>query len=152
MHKFKIAPHVGIGPILLGASRDSVRAALSASGYPLESSEDSLDYFASSGIQIEYGPDGCADFIGIACGKTYRLTYYDVDVFNTPADEIFDLIARRDNSGDWPFDASGFVFPNQIVTLWEADEQYDRLGGEQRPIWAQVGLGNERYLEAVNEI
>ena len=67
-------------------------------------------------------------------------------------DEHHALIAGRDNSGDWPFDASGFVFPNQIVTLWEADEQYDRLGGEQRPIWALVGLGNQRYLEAVRAV
>lgn len=151
MHDFPITPHVGIGPILLGASRSAVRAALADIGFPFESSRGSLDYFANASIQVEFGSDERADFIGVACDRAYRLSYYGTDVFDTVADRVFALIATRDNS-EHQFDPSGFVFPNQIITLWEADEQYDRLGNCKRPIWAQVGIGNHRYFESIQAI
>jgi hypothetical protein len=152
MHQFEITPHIGIGPIHLGATRETIRAALTSLGFALKSSRGSIDYFASAAIQVEYGGDDHADFIGVSCHRDYSLIYYGTNVFDTVADQIFALMSDRDNSGSHVFDRSGFVFPNQIVTLWEADEQYDRLGGEQRPIWAQVGLGNQRYLDAIRKI
>ena len=152
MQELRITPHVGIGPILLGASREAVRSALASIGFALESSLRLLDYFANAAIQVEYGPDERADFIGVSCHGDYSLTYYGTNVFDTIAERVFSIVAARDDSSDHTFDRSGCVFPTQIVTLWEADEQYDRLGGEQRLIWAQVGLGNNRYLDAINAI
>jgi hypothetical protein len=100
---------------------------------------------------VEFDGDHSAQFIGIACHPAYRLSYRGVNVFDVPANELFALIASFDGSGSHEFNANEYEFPNQIVTLWEADEQYDRLGGEQRPMWGQVGLGNQRYLEAIRK-
>lgn len=152
MQELKIIPHVGIGPILLDDSRENVRSALATIGFDLESSRERVDYFAEAAIQVEYGADDCADFIGVACQHDYSVTYFGTNVFDMVAEDVFALIAARDASGEHAYDQSGFVFPNQIVTLWEADEQYDRLGGEERLIWGQVGLGNKRYLDAINAI
>ena len=38
------------------------------------------------------------------------------------------------------------------VTLYEADEQYDHKGGPSRVIWGQIGIGDARYLAAIDEI
>ena len=35
------------------------------------------------------------------------------------------------------------------MTLWGADEQYDSLGNQSKPVWAQVGIGGEDYAAAV---
>ncbi|EPJ81519.1 hypothetical protein CFII68_18785 [Pseudomonas sp. CFII68] len=44
------------------------------------------------------------------------------------------------------------MFPNQILTLWDADEQYDRQGGERREVWGQVGIGTNAYMAAIRAI
>ncbi|WP_139213161.1 hypothetical protein [Pseudomonas kilonensis] len=44
------------------------------------------------------------------------------------------------------------MFPNQILTLWDADEQYDRQGGERREVWGQVGIGTSAYMAAIRAI
>ena len=152
MQELAITPHVGIGPILLGASRQAVRLAVVGIGFPLESSRKALDYFAQASIQVEYGDDDTVEFIGICYHRDFTVTYYGINVFDTVAPELFAAIAAREASGDSVFDPSEYVFPNQIITLWEADEQYDRIGGEERLVWAQVGVGNHRYLEAIRAI
>ena len=152
MQELSITPHVGVGPVSLGADRESVRAALRTAGFNLESSRGSLDYFADASIQVEYGADGTAEFIGVSQHRAYSLTYFGMNVFDTTAEEVFAAIAAREGAATPAFESSGYVFPEQIVTLWEADEQYDRLGGRQRVIWAQVGLGDHRYLQAIRVI
>jgi hypothetical protein len=152
MQEFRIEPHVGIGPILLGAARDDVRAALFSLSFPLRISRGRSDYFCDSSIQVEFGDDDRADFIGCSCCLHYTLTYRGTNVFDVPAEELFALIADNDGSGPHSFNPAEYRFPKQILTLWEADCQYDRLGSEQRSVWGQVGLGNQRYLDDVLRI
>ncbi len=75
-----------------------------------------------------------------------------MDVFSLEASELFSLVTAADGSGPHEFTASEYLFPGQIITLWDADEQYDRRGGETRPVWAQVGIGNPAYVEALSLI
>lgn len=147
----RIEPGVGVGPILLGESRPVVREVLSNLGFPLESTRGSLDYFCGASIQVEFGVDDRADFIGLSWHGAYKLTYYEIDVFDTEARRLFELVAEHENSGGdhHRFDTAEYIFPGQILTLWEADEQYDHMGSGQRLIWAQVGIGSRRYLAAV---
>ena len=152
MHEFQIEPHVGIDPVRLGASRSEARAALSSIGFPLENARGALDYFCEAAIQVEFDEQQRADFIGFSCHQAFTIFYRGVNVFDTPAQDLFAVIAERDGSGAHSFRAAGYCFPSQIMTLWYADSQYDRLGGEQRVIWAQVGLGSSDYLDATRKI
>ena len=152
MQELVITPHVGIGPVLLGASRESVRLAVAGIGFPFESSRNALDFFAQASIQVEYGDDDTAEFIGVCYHRDFTATYHGINVFDIVAPELFAAIASHEVSSVPSFDSNEYVFPDQIVTLWEADEQYDRLGGEQRLVYAQVGVGNHCYLEAIRAI
>jgi hypothetical protein len=152
MVNFKIEPHVGIGCIKLGAKRDDVRACLAANGFPHEMYRDSCDYFCSSAIQVGYDDGDCVQIIGISCEKSISVTYENINVFDVPAEEIFSIMATNDNSGNHDFDECEFIFPNQILTLWDADTQYDTLGGWKRVVWGQVGLGSKAYWDAYNEV
>lgn len=146
---FDIAPRQGIGPIFLGDTRRATRDALAALGFTLESSNGPTDYFCQAAIQTECDEQGFIWFIGLSQSERYLARYRGVDVFALSAGELFSLIASADDSGAHEFTDSEYLFPGQIITLWDADEQYDRQGNETRPVWAQVGIGNPAYVEAV---
>ncbi|MEG2805902.1 hypothetical protein [Stenotrophomonas sp.] len=142
--ELKIVPRCGIGPIILGESRSTVRKAMEEAGLRFESERASLDYFCGNSIQVEYH-EGTASFIGVASHTRFTAIYQGRNVFDTPAKELFAIVADADASDTHKFNRNGHVFPNQILTLWEADTQYDPL--ERRLIWGQVGLGDARYLQ-----
>lgn len=120
-------------------------------GLPFERERGQMDYCCSSSIQVEYDDDDRVDFIGASYDHRILVTYKEQNVFDLTADELFGLInAQEDQPSE--FNDYEHVFPHQIVTLWDADSQYDYLGGEIRPVWAQVGVGNASYLDAIRKI
>jgi hypothetical protein len=149
---FEIIPLDSIGPLKLGVTRAEAREAMRAMGFPLESARESLDYFHHSCIQTECGTDGNVEFIGISSSPEITVSYKGLDVYSLPAPELFSFIADHDASGTHIYNTYQYLFPNQVITLWDADEQYDRQGEETRPVWAQVGIGNSAYLEAIKAI
>ncbi len=142
----EVNPHIGIGAIKLGMGRDEVKKALGVENY--SGSNGASDYYFDNAIQVEF-EDDMADFIGVSYHPDYLVMYKGVNVFDTEAKDVFELIAANEDEKHL-YNPSEFLFPNQIVTLWEADEQYDQIGKESRPIWAQIGVGTSSYLEAVS--
>lgn len=148
-----VLPRFGIGPVHLSSTREVVREALQRAGLPLSHERRSLDFFCKNSLQVEYGSDGRADFIGVGSGRELCARYFGIDVFDTPADRVFAAIAEREGGGALQvFNPPKCRFPRQIVTLWEADDQYDHRGGSRWPVWGQIGVGSERYLQAVSAI
>lgn len=146
MIEMQIQPHVGIGQIKLGTSRESIREQMTVVGYPLYSTEYSLDYFCQNAIQVEY-VDDTASFIGVSSHGEIHCTFNGIDVFDTDAVELFGIIAAADGSPDLQYDPYEFCFPALVVTLWEADEQYHPKA--EKTIYGQIGVGDQRYLEAI---
>lgn len=140
--KFEIIPNVGAGPILLGMSRDEVKNILGKT-YHSGSSKNSEYYFKNS-IQVEF-LEGKADFIGLSYSRDYVVTYLGNNVFNTEATELFTIISKQEKEIH-KYDSYEYLFPEQVITLWDADEQYDYIGNGVRNIWAQVGVGSLSYL------
>jgi len=126
------------------------------SGVELRSDHGSSDYFASgNAIQVEFDDRGCAWFIGANSTPGFRLLFHGVDLFNTPAAEVFELFCKSEVGPVPPFGDGGYTFCNQVVTLWEADEQYDHHasdGASTRPVWAQIGIGTPDYLSAIRKV
>ena len=151
MNHFSIQPHVGFGPITLGTSRSEIAALMATLGFVRHASRGRSDYYFRAALQIEFGPDDIADFIGISQSELYRAEYFGTNVFDVPANKLVAIIAAKDGSGPREFDPdeADEYFPGQIMTLWGADRQYDYLGGEKRLVWAQVGLGSPRYAKEV---
>lgn len=142
-HHFEFRPHQGWGVIRFGASRQEVREAMLAAGFPLESAREELDYFCQSSVQVEYA-EGRASYIGVAYFAGYEAQYRGQNVFDMTATEVFNLIASGETTAH-RYARSSYFFPDQVMTLWDADRQYDRVGGEKRLVWAQVGIGNAEY-------
>ncbi len=151
--EFVLTPLTCIGPFSLGARRAELRDAVRAVGFELHSERGSSDYFAKVAIQVEYDDAGCAWFIGANSTPQFRLLFHGIDLFDTDATEVFELFCQSEGGPAPPYGDGGYTFPKQIVTLWEADEQYDRVrefsGGRSRPIWGQIGVGSAGYLTAI---
>ena len=148
--KLTLEPGVGILPIKLGMTRDEVAAALKTIGIMTRSAEHAAtDYYFENAIQIEF-TDGTASFIGIASDRDIELVFQGASILQSPARDVFKRIAAAEG-GTHKYDVNGKVFRRLIVTLWEAEEQYDRIN-EAVPVYGQVGLGDARYLAGVDEI
>ena len=145
--KYELIPHVGFGPVKLGMTREDVKRALGEANY--SGVHKNSDYYFARAFQVEFR-EGKADFIGISFSEEYEAFYRGDNLFDIEAHDLFNLIAEHENK-EHHFNDSMYVFPDQIVSLWDADEQYDRIGGEQRMVWAQVGLGTTAYLKAVSK-
>ena len=147
-----LLPRQSLGPFCLGGSREDIRAAAERLAWPLSSERENLDYFALNSIQVEY-ENGVAAFIGVANEPTlFTLIYRNNNLFDLASDRVFDLFSEIDGAVT-DYDSCGHTFHNLIVTLWEADEQYDhvrRMNGEPlRPVWGQIGIGAPEYLSAI---
>ena len=151
---FAIQEHVGVGPVKLGMTRTEVRDALSAhDGNGLDqTSEPTLDYAFGNSLQIEYDDHGHAQFIGVGyyngCGCDY--TFHDRHIGEYSAQELFQLLAGLDGDDNHDLNNSEYYFPNIMMTVWDADSQYDYLGGESRPVYGQVGVANKQYHDAID--
>ena len=152
LRKLDLVPHSGIGPIKLGESRTAIASVFSENGIKKSATQNNSDYYIENSVQIEFDKNGFSWFIGVSQHSSYDVFYHDADVFDVTAKTLFNLVSSKDNSGSHEFCEYEYTFPNQILTLWDADEQYDRKGSEQRVIWAQVGLGNNEFLRATESI
>jgi hypothetical protein len=153
-HHFDIIPHVGIGPVRLGMSLAEVDAALAPlpGALPVYKKSEHGRCFFRASLQIEFGNSGTVQFIGVSNDPDLLCVFEGRDVFDLSAPDLFALIASRERTQTHHYSPLEYLFPDQIVTLYEADEQYDRKGGGTRPVFAEVGVGNAEYLAAIRTI
>lgn len=150
--RFEIEPHVGIAPIRFGMSRADVvqEMAKIGGGNPVDKG-GVIDCFFNNGFQVSYRDD-TVEFIEVCNEPDHTFVLAGMDVFDMPANELVARLEALDSVDPVLSDNYSYCFPNLIVSLWEADEQYDRKGGEKRPIFGAVGIGDERYLAAIRAI
>jgi len=149
--EFELLPRVGAGPLRFGMSRADVRSTMSGLGFPLDSEYLALDYFCENAISVEYTDDSLS-FVEFWCHERTVPRYRGTDVFSVTAQELFEIIAAIEGGGPHAYDPTEYLFPQQIVCLWEADPQYDLRTNQTRIVWGTVGVGDARYLEAVRAL
>jgi hypothetical protein len=67
-----------------------------------------------------------------------------------PADELLALALRHDvPAAELSHPPQDYIFPGLVLSLWGRDSQYDRKGGQRRPMFGAVGGLGATYLAAV---
>jgi len=145
---YEIEPHHGIGPVKLGMSRAEVKVLFGSENYCNTNGE--IDFYLESSLQIEF-VDNKADFIGVFYCPDHTVSYKGMNVFDTEAKKLFEFIALGE-SCNHEYNTAEYLFPDQIISLWEADKQYDYIGSHKRLIRGQIGLGTQDYLKAINAL
>jgi hypothetical protein len=143
--EFLIKPNDGIGAIKLGMTRKQVKELLAEH---FSSSDNTIDFYFDNSLQIEFEKE-FVDFIGISQNDAYKVSYENIDAFDVDGARLFSAISANESKSHM-LNESEYIFPEQIITLWEMDEQYDYLGSHKRKVWAQVGIGTKSYLKVVN--
>jgi len=151
----EIIPLKGVGPIRFGMTSEEVQSVMRefcGDKYRHSKSGDT-DYFFESALEVSYDTDGRVEFIGTqyytGCGCEFLI--YESDPFDLEAKELFEHIASK-QMGTHSFNPDEYLFRDNIITVWNSEEQYDYKGGETRAVYAQVGVGNDKYLAAIDEI
>lgn len=124
---------------------------MSGLGFRLDNEYLTLDHFCESAIRAEYADDSLS-FIEFWCHDRTMPRYRGTDVFSVTAEELFTLIAGFESGGLHAYDSSEYLFPEQIISLWAADPQYDGRTRQTRIVWGTVGVGDARYLQAVRAL
>jgi hypothetical protein len=145
-----LIPGQGAMPIALGSTREQTGAPLLQLGVSRSARHGTQDYYLENSIHIEL-TDERATFIGICPHKNVCLFYHGENILGMEAEEAFQLIARHEDAGGHIYSQHEYLFPNQIITLWDVQSQYDRSGGN-KVVWGQIGIGNAEYLAAVSKI
>lgn len=142
-------PHVGVGPVCFGMSPKKVISVLENLGFSVSQREPSVLHFtAENALQVEFIARKCT-FIGAFSSSLFEVRVCGIDPFANSAEDVFATIAGFE-SKPHAFSQDEYFFPDAIITLWDASEQYNSFDQTGRAFWAQVGLGNEKYVEAIN--
>jgi hypothetical protein len=128
---FDATPHVGIGPIRLGMTREAVRAAV---GEP-----EAIDFFAEGEVCTEnwYYGDGAVEvsfdaddplLVGDISGMSAEVTLKGVTLVGRDVAELHALVERvgiDDLVLDEDFDESGLCFRSDAhgLMIWAADDE-----------------------------
>lgn len=172
-----LVSHAGTLPLRLGATRKAILAEMAALGHAPSSQDDqnavlraaliatlgeegaqeflpkeapesgNTLYFIDNAIEITFGADDLANFIGISQHPHIALCFEGVDLMQAPARAVFDILAQHEDAPP-AFAAEEVLFQKQIVTLWNADPQYSRHDPAMA-VWEQIGVGNADYLARV---
>ena len=143
---FVLEPLVGIGAVRLGASRESVLAALGTpedSFFKTPASVYPTDAWFGSGLQVFYGgPQRTVDFIELSNDSSIHATLFGLAVFTTPVPVLISEIARRAALDETdPELGYSYIFPGLELAFWRSDDD-----DEATPRFATVGIGVPGYL------
>ena len=141
-----ITPLRGIGPFLLGSTRAETRKAMADAGLPLETESPGSDACCASALTFFYDQEQRVMQIVTMCDARIAVTWVGRNVFDIPAEELFDLINAQEPRRV-PYDSDEVVLSSQVVTLSAAAVEHDHLSGYRRIVWEQVGVGTESYRD-----
>lgn len=147
---YEVIPHVGVGPVKLGMTRQDVRTVMPG---PCESflkaGEILVDAFHDCGFQVFYaeGETGpTAEFIELSARFDFRAIYRGIDIFATPADQVLAHV-----SVDAPFDPDdpefgySYIFHDLDLALWRPVIQSAPDEPEGRE-FSTIGVGIADYF------
>lgn len=164
---FELKPHIGAGELKLGMQREEIHGIL---GNPEYSTEKSLmeyegfaipvsakDGYFKNELQITYDDGGRVNFIEFSGKDSEFVKVYlkDIDVFNTPAQQLIREISNLTNSAFDKDDEIPFfyVFPSIDLAVWRGvipvgDEHTEEIpdSDEGKYFWT-IGIGIKGYYK-----
>jgi len=152
MKIIELLPKKGIEHIHFGMTRDEVRSIMQdkyKAGKAEKRNEETETYFESS-LQFSFEPDETLSFIEVASFPPIAVRILGINTWEIDGKELLALLKEKDQVNE-KISEGGHnpIFQENIIALYELDEQYDVIGKFQGEKWATIGIGDERYYEAV---
>lgn len=142
MQIFEITPHVGIGKIKLGMSREDV---FTLFGKPNFDREDRIGYL--DGFMINFDKHNTVEFIELAKSAEYCALFNGIDLHNIKANDAVEFVNKFDVfDKDDPEIGYSYIFKKLQLSLWrgvlpECEHDSDGMHFET------VGIGVDDYFQ-----
>ena len=146
---YEAVPHVGVGPVKLGMTREEVHRVMPGpcKSFPKGlNPEHETDAFHDGAFHVFYGGNGPnVEYIELFREAGFRLLYRGLDVFAMPTGQTVAHV-----SGDAPFDPTdpelgySYIFPDLDLSLWRPvlpESPEDPEGRE----FSTIGVGVAGY-------
>lgn len=148
MKTYVVYPLIGVGPVHLGASRESVHAALGApeeSFFKVPTSQHPTDTWFQSGFQVFYeGEHPTVTFIELSGGSDFEAVLFELPVFTTQVPILVAEINRRSRLDETdPELGYTYKFPSLELAFWRPDDN-----DKETPYFSTVGIGVSGYYSA----
>ena len=147
-HEFVLDPLVGIGPIRLGASRESVLAALGKPASSFNKLPDlryPTDAWFENRLQVFYdGTQPTVAFIELSGGGDVEALLFGLPVFATVVPVLVHEVGCRARLNETdPELGYSYIFPTLELALWRPDND-----DKKAPYFSTVGAGLSGYFAA----
>lgn len=149
---YEVIPLKGIGPVLLGMSREEVRSVM---GMPIRSYKKTrdactlTDVYHEGCFQVFFDEHERVEYIELSSpDDLFIAVYKGKGVFQTKADDLVDLISE-----DAPFDPEApeigyaYVFPQLELSVWRPVLPHDENDLEGQ-YFSTIGIGKRGYYSS----
>jgi hypothetical protein len=155
MPVLRVEPLIGVGPVRLGMRRAESRRAIGRVPHAFRktpSSPNTTDAYDDMGIHVYFDAEDAVEYVELFSVPYFVVTYKGVNVFETPAEDLVDLISK-----DAPFDPAdpelgySYIFPRLELSLWRPTLPKDRDDMEAR-VFSSIGVGRKGYYSTAGRI
>lgn len=149
MITYEVIPLKGVGPVLLGMSREEVRSVM---GMPIKSykktCDDSTltDAYHKGGFQVFFDEHDRVEYAELSSSDdSFTAVYKGKEIFQMKADDLVDWISR-----DAPFDPEdrelgyAYVFPQLELSVWRPFLPENDTDPEGQ-YFSTIGIGKRGY-------
>lgn len=148
MKTFTVDPLIGVGPVSLGASRETVIAELGApeeSFFKAPTSLHPTDAWFSNGFQVFYqGVEPTVAFIELSTGCNFHVVLFGVSVFTTEVPMVIsEIMSRAELDKTDPELGYSYTFPSLELSFWRPSDN-----DKEEPYFSTVGIGVSGYFSA----
>lgn len=150
---FQVIPLSGIGPVLLGMSREEVQAAMGEEPYRFKKlfwSSNLTEAYHKGAFQVFFDEADKVEFIELSSpGASFAVEYKGVNVFQTRADDLIAFISRDVGCDpQQPEPGYTFVFSQIGLSLWrELVPEND--SDPEGQYFNTVGIGTQHYIKTL---
>jgi len=152
MQIIELIPKIGIEHINFGITRAEVRSIMMNkydAGSPEKRNDETECYFENS-LQFSYEQDDTLSFIEISSYPPIGARILGINTWEIDGKELLKLLKEKDTINE-EISEGGYnpIFKENIITLYELDEQYDVIGEFKGEKWGAIGIGDKRYYKSV---
>ncbi len=147
---YEVLPHVGIGPVRLGISREESRSVMGEEPETFKKLVDDdtdTDAYHNSSFQVFFDRNNTVEYIEVSRGEPLDVTYKGTNVFETKANDLVQMI-----SSDAAFDPDdpelgySYRFPQLELALWRPIVPEDDDQDSQHHYFSTIGVGRPGYF------
>jgi hypothetical protein len=155
MRIIELIPKKGIEHIQFGMSRKEVQLIMIEkynSAPPQKRDEDTDCYFENS-LQFGFEQDETLSFIEVSSYPPIGVRLFDLNVWEIDGKELFKALSQIDAVNDKISEGgSNPIFIENIIALYDLDEQYDNSEDASTQKWGSIGIGDSRYYDTICQI